>query len=96
MPNVDKENEKLPPLPLLIAKDKDAVICKDDYHLGWLVQNDANWYWMVWGACKDRESAIRAKDNVLKEKGERQVFFSKKPLSRKGVQTEKLELKILN
>lgn len=82
------------PLPLLIAKDKDAKICKDDYKLGWLTQDETGWLWTVWGSCKDFETV---KNHILKEKGDRKVYLSEKPLSAKlEVQNEKLELKELN
>ena len=69
-------------LPLLIAKDKNAKFLKDDYKLGWIMEDDTQIYWMVWGSSKDYETAMSAARDVLNQKGYRKVFVSDNPVSR--------------
>lgn len=80
-------------LPILIAKARNAIICKDQYKIGWLVKQGHEWFWVVWGAAKDLDSAIRCAKLTIKEKGERAVYLSENPLLKTSdVQTEELEL----
>jgi hypothetical protein len=72
-------------LPLLIAKDKNAKFLKDDYKLGWIMEDDTQIYWTVWGSSKDYKTAISAAKNVLNQKGDRKVFVSDNPVPRNCV-----------
>lgn len=47
------------PLPLLISKQEGQTFLSDDYKLGWLVENDKEVYWMIWGSSKNKELAIK-------------------------------------
>ena len=77
--------------PLLIAKDKNAKICKDDYKLGWLIQDKNEFIWMTWGSSSTYENAIRAAKDVLLKQGFRTVLFSEIPLTtRKAVPNSEL------
>lgn len=76
-------------LPLLIAKDKNAKILKDDYKLGWITMDDKSVYWMVWGSSKDYDSALSAAKDVLNKKGNRPVYFSDNPVPRGCVVSKK-------
>ena len=69
-------------LPLLIAKKEHQLICPDDYKLGWLSRDDDGGYWMIWGSCKDKETALSAAKEVLEKQGNRDVFISEMPLLR--------------
>jgi 23S rRNA maturation-related 3'-5' exoribonuclease YhaM len=72
-------------LPLLIAKQKDAKILKDDYKLGWLFQDDTCYLWTVWGSSNNLENAMKVAKQVIEEKGNRKVYLSKIPLKRDEV-----------
>lgn len=91
--------KEAPRIPILIAKDKNATICKDDYKIGWY-QKDSNsddWLWIVWGSCPNLESAIKCANDVIEEKGERPIYLCDTPLSKElKVQTDKLILEQLN
>jgi len=67
-------------LPLLIAKDKNAKFLKDDYKLGWIMEDDTQIYWMVWGSSKDYKTAMSVARDVLNQKGYRKVFVSDNPM----------------
>ncbi|MGI6436393.1 MAG: hypothetical protein ACOX0F_13790 [Syntrophomonadaceae bacterium] len=67
-------------LPLLIAKQKNRPILPDDYKLGWLFQDEKEGYWMIWGSCKNKETALSAAKEVLEKQGARDVFISEMPL----------------
>ncbi len=69
-------------LPLLIAKKEHQPICPDDYKLGWLFQDEKEGYWMIWGSCKNKETALSAVKEVLEKQGVRDVFISEVPLSK--------------
>lgn len=69
-------------MSLLIAKDKNAKFLKDDYKLGWIMEDDKSIYWMVWGSSKDYETAISAAKDTLNQKGNRKVFVSDEPIPR--------------
>ena len=69
-------------LPLLIAKQKDIKICPDDYKIGWLMKDDFQGLWMIWGSCKDLKSALNCAREIIKEKGERKVYLSSIPLEK--------------
>lgn len=87
------------PIPLLIAKDKNAKVYKDDYQIGWYYKDSDSddWLWIVWGVCPNLDSAIKCANDVIKEKGERPIYLCDTALSRKlEIQTEKLILKQLN
>lgn len=87
------------PVPILIAKDKNAKIFKDDYKIGWYQKdnNSDDWIWLVWGSCPNLESAIKCANDVIREKGERAIYLCDTPLSKElEVQTEKLTFKQLN
>lgn len=69
-------------LPLLIAKQKDAKILKDDYKLGWLLQDNTGYIWAVWGSSNNLENAIKVAKQTIDEKGERTVYLSETPIER--------------
>lgn len=79
---MDNKSESL---PLLIARDKNAKICKEDYKLGWLFQDDVSYFWMVWGSSINLQSALKIAKQVLVEQGERKVYLSDRPLTRDAV-----------
>lgn len=68
-------------LPLLISKQEGQLICPDDYKLGWLLQDEKEAYWSIWGSSKDKEHALSAAKDVLNKQGDRDVFISDIPLS---------------
>jgi hypothetical protein len=71
-------------VPLLIAKQKDAKFCKDDYKLGWLYSDDTGYYWSVWGSTRTIENAKKiAKENIENTES-RKIYFSEIPIL-KGV-----------
>jgi len=72
-------------LPLLIAKDKNPKILKDDYKLGWIMEDADSIYWMVWGSSKDYDTAISAAKDVLSQKGSRKVFISDNPVPKQCI-----------
>lgn len=70
-------------MPLLIAKDKNAKVLKNDYKLGWIMEDNKSIYWMVWGSSKDYNTAILAAKDVLKEKEiTTKIFVSDNPVPR--------------
>ena len=73
-------DNKLP--PILIAKQKDAPILKDDYKLGWLYQNKKGYIWAVWGSSNNLGNALKAADDVIRKQGPRPVYVSETPLER--------------
>jgi len=77
------------PLPLLIAKDKNAKILKDDYKLGWIMEDDKSIYWMVWGSSKTYDLAVGVARQVLSEQGELKVFVSDNPVPRQCITSKK-------
>lgn len=84
-------------LPILIAKDRNAIILKDDYKIGWLNRDGNEWLWIVWGSASSLENAIKCANDTIKQKGERPIYFSEIPLIKGNiVQTEKLVIKQLN
>jgi len=83
-------------LPILLAKDKNAKIMKDDYKIGWLTQDEKSWLWIVWGSYKDLDAAIKCANDTIKEKGDRPIYISDEPLSKDGVQTDKLYTRQIN
>jgi hypothetical protein len=81
-------------LPLLIAKQKGAKILKDDYKLGWLIQDETGYLWTVWGSSNNLENAKKVAKQVIEEKGSRMVYLSEVPIERGEVVYEPLpELK---
>lgn len=70
------------PLPLLIAKQKEKKILPNEYKLGWLVSNEKEVYWMIWGSSKNRECALSCAKDVMTKQGVRDVFISDTPLSK--------------
>lgn len=72
-------------LPLLIAKDKNAKILKDDYKLGWIMEDEESVYWSVWGSSKNYDTAISAAKDVLNQQGNRKVFVSDNPVPRQCI-----------
>lgn len=93
---VSWKGEVMSSLPILLAKDKNAKILKDDYKIGWLVQDEKSWLWIVWGSCKDLDTAIKCAKDTIEKKGDRPVYISDKPLSKDGVQTDNLNIRQLN
>lgn len=84
-------------LPILLAKDREAKILKDDYKIGWLKREDEGWLWMTWGSAETLDKAIKIANEVVQEKGERPIYLSEIPLIKQIViQTEELDLKRLN
>lgn len=71
-------------LPLLISKEDNQTIRKDDYKLGWLFkdENGNKAYWMTWGSSANLESALKVAQEVIEEKGRRDVFISDTPLTK--------------
>jgi hypothetical protein len=70
--------------PLLIARQKDAKFCKDDYKLGWLYSDNTGYYWSVWGSTTTIENALKiAKENV-ENTASRKIYLSEIPIE-KGV-----------
>ena len=57
-------------------------ICPDDYKVGWLMKDATKGYWMIWGSCKDLESALNCARETIKENGEREVYLSTIPLEK--------------
>jgi hypothetical protein len=85
-------------LSILIAKDRDAKFCVDNYSIGWLHidNNGKDWLWATWGLCKTIEQALDCAKSIIEEKGERKVYLSETPLCTElKVQNEKLNLKQL-
>ncbi len=76
-------------LPLLIAKDKNAKILKDDYKLGWMIEDNQSIYWAVWGSSKDYNTAISAAKDVLFQKGDRKIFVSDNPMPKSCIISKK-------
>lgn len=71
------------PTPLLIAKQKGAKFCKEDYKLGWLFQDDTGYLWMVWGSSSNLENALKVAKQVVEEKANgTMVYLSEVPLER--------------
>lgn len=84
-------------LPILIAKERDAKILKDDYKIGWFNRDGNEWLWTVWGSASNLENAIKCANDTIKQKGERLIYLSEIPLIKGNiVQTEKLDMKQLN
>lgn len=69
-------------LPILIAKKEGIKICPDDYKIGWLMKDDFQGLWMTWGSCKDFKAAIDCARDIIREKGEREVYIASVPLSK--------------
>lgn len=67
-------------LPLLIAKKQGRKILKDDYVLGWLMQDDKEGYWTTWGASKNKELALKVAREVVETKGDRDIYITDEPL----------------
>jgi len=72
-------------LPLLIAKDKNAKVLKDDYKLGWIMEDIESIYWMVWGSAKDYNTAMCTARDVLNQQGDRKVFISDNPIPKNNI-----------
>lgn len=72
-------------LPLLIAKDNNAKFLKDDYKLGWIIEDADSIYWMVWGSSKDYDTAILAAKDALIRTGNHKVFVSDNPVPRECI-----------
>ena len=72
-------------LPLLIAKDKNAKFLKDDYKLGWIMEDNESIYWMVWGSSKDYDTALSAARDTLNKTGYHKVFVSDDPVPRECI-----------
>jgi hypothetical protein len=84
-------------LPILIAKDRNAIVLKDDYKIGWLNRDGIEWLWTVWGSAANLENAIKCANDTIKQKCERPIYLSETPLIKGNiVQTEKLDMKQLN
>lgn len=84
-------------MPILIAKDRNAKILKDDYKIGWLNRDENEWLWIVWGSAANLEKAIMCAEDTIRQKGERPVYLSETPLIKGNiVQTEELDMKLLN
>jgi hypothetical protein len=87
------------PVPLLIAKDRNAKICKDDFKVGWLQKSTVNkdWIWIVFGSCANFAHAKKCCEEIVQEKGDRFVYYSVSPLSCElEAQMEELELTIVH
>ena len=69
-------------LPILISKKEDMKILPDDYKVGWLMKDNLSGLWIIWGSCKDLNTALKCAKDVIKEKGEREVYLSSVPLSK--------------
>lgn len=69
-------------LPMLISKKEGQKISPDDYKVGWLMKDDTQGYWMVWGSCKDLKTALNCARDTIKEKGKREVYLSSVPLDK--------------
>lgn len=69
-------------LPLLIAKKEGAKICQDDYKVGWLMKDDTQGLWMIWGSCKDLKAALKCAKDTIEGKGKREVYISSIPLNK--------------
>jgi hypothetical protein len=77
------------PLPLLIAKDKNAKFLKNDYKLGWILEDDESFYWSVWGSSKDYDTAMSAAKDLLNQKGYRKIFVSNNPIPKECIISKK-------
>lgn len=69
-------------LPLLISKQKDVKFLRDDYKLGWLMTDENEGYWMIWGSSKNKYYALSATKDLFEKKGQCEVFISDEPLSK--------------
>lgn len=69
-------------LPILISKKEGQTICPNDYKIGWLMKDNVEGYWMIWGSCKDLKTALNCARDTIKEKGEREVYLSSVPLNK--------------
>lgn len=69
-------------LPILIAKKEGQNICPDDYKVGWLMKNETQGLWLIWGSCKDLNTALKCVKDTIKEKGEREIYLSSIPLDK--------------
>jgi hypothetical protein len=79
---------------LLIAQQKGAKILKDDYKLGWLLQDETGYYWMVLGSSKTLELAMKCAKELIEQKGPMTVYVSDAPITRGQIVREPLpELK---
>lgn len=84
-------------LPILIAKDRNAIILKDDYKIGWFNRDGKEWLWTVWGSASNLENAIKYANDTVRQKGDRPIYLSETPLIKGNiVQTEELDMKLLN
>lgn len=63
------------PLPAPLA-DRFAK----DYALGWLVQTENGFGWVVWGSSATIEGALRCRAEILAKSGPREVLISHEPL----------------
>ncbi|MHC1683701.1 MAG: hypothetical protein AB6733_12205 [Clostridiaceae bacterium] len=80
-------------LPLLISKKEGQKICPNDYKLGWLIRDDEQTYWTIWGSSKDKEASLRCARDVVNRQGERDVYLSEIPLSEHLTKEQLLALK---
>lgn len=69
-------------LPILIAKQKDAKVLKDDFKIGWLIEDEIQYAWMVWGSSSNLDNALKVAREVISEKGNRPVYVSDIPIER--------------
>ncbi len=69
-------------LPILISKKEGQKICPDDYKVGWLMKDDTQGLWMIWGSCKDLKTALKCAKDTINEKGKREVYLSSVPLNK--------------
>ena len=84
-------------MPLLIAKQKNAKLLKDYYHLGWLMQDETGYYWVVWGCSSNIDNAMKVTKQLIEEKGKMPIFISDTPIERGVIVHEPLpELREVN
>jgi hypothetical protein len=76
--------------PLLIAKQKDAKFCKDDYKLGWLYSDDTGYCWSTWGSTTTIKNALKIAKESVENAALRKIYLSETPIVRGIVVHEEL------
>lgn len=71
--------------PLLIARNKDDKICKGQWHLGWLTEDDDCYFWSVWGLSPTVENALNIIFKEIEHLDERKILVCDELLTRNKV-----------
>ena len=83
-------------LPLLISKQTEQIILPNDYKLGWLIKDDKEGYWIIWGSSSTKENALNVARQIINEKGEMDIYVSDNHLPKTLTKDHLGELKKAN